>query len=230
MKIFALLSSRTILFAAFQGLIALAFLSWSEAEKYWILTVTLTNIVSIVVLKVLLQREGIKFLSLFAFDTKRLKKDLLIFLGLAVITIPMVLLPNYFLNNLFYGSSNQYAEIMFQPIPQILIYFLLLAFPITIAFAELATYFGYAMQRLKASLKSKVLVVLIPALFLSFQHCTLPLVFQLDFILYRGLVFLPFALVIGLSLYKRPSLLPYFAIFHGFLDAMTVVMLLNQNS
>lgn len=228
MKLIALLYSRTLLFALFQAFIALIIGSWLGSEKYWILSATLTNIVSIVLLKILLNKEGINFLTLFKFDRHQWKKDLLIFLGLAVIIVPLVLLPNFYLNKWIYGSSNHYAEIMFQPLPEFLIFILLIAFPVTIAFAELATYFAYIMPRLKMKLNVQVLTVLIPAFFLSIQHCTLPLVFELDFILFRGLVFLPFAIFIGISLYKRPSLLPYFAIFHGLLDAMTVVMLLNE--
>ncbi len=228
MKLIALLFSRMLLFALFQGLIAFIFGSWLESVKYWILTATLTNIISIILLRILLNKEGVNFLSLFKFDIHLWKKDLLIFLGLAVMIIPLVLLPNFYLNQWIYGSSNHYAEIMFQPLPKFLIFILLITFPLTIAFAELATYFAYVMPRLKMKLNSQVLTVLIPAIFLSIQHCTLPLVFELDFILFRGLVFLPFAIFIGISLYVRTSLLPYFAIFHGLLDAMTVVMLLNE--
>ena len=61
-------------------------------------------------------------------------------------------------------------------------------------------------------------------LFLSLQHITLPFIPDLKFILYRGLVFLPFAALIGIALYKRPTLFPYFAILHGVMDMGTAVM------
>ena len=225
-----MLFSRLLLFAFFQGLIALLLHSWTESEKYWILNATLTNIVSIILLNILLRKERTKYLSLFQLNGSQWKKDLLLFSGLALITIPIVIIPSYYLNIIFYGSSNYYAEVMFQSISKPLTYFLLIAFPASIAFAELATYFGYIMPRLKTHLKSPILIVLIPALFLSIQHCTLPLVFELNFILFRGLVYLPFAIIIGVSIYKRPSLLIYFAFFHGLLDAMTVMMLLNSTN
>jgi hypothetical protein len=228
MKIIALLFSRLLFFALFQGLIALICRSWSVSEKYWILVATITNVCSIFILHKLLQKDGIRFLSLFRFETSQWKKDLLVFIGVAIISIPCVLLSNYGLNKLFYGNSSHYTDVMFQPIPKELAYFLLIAFPTSIAFAELATYFGYIMPLLKTRLTSKTLVVLIPALFLSIQHSTLPLVFEIDFILFRSLVFMPFAILIGISIFKRPSLLPYFAIFHSMLDAMTVLMLINQ--
>lgn len=225
-----MLFSRLLLFTFFQGLLALLLHSWIESVKYWILTATLTNLVSILLLTLLLRKENTKYLSLFRFNASQWKKDMLLFFGLALLTIPLVFIPSYYLNILFYGGSDYYAELMFQSVSKPLTYFLLVAFPISIAFAELATYFGYLMPRIKAQWKSPVVAVMLPALCLSIQHCTLPLVFELNFILFRGLVYLPFALIIGLSIYKRPSLLTYFAVFHGLLDAMTVVMLLNANS
>ena len=45
-----LLVSRLILFFLFQALIATIFHSWETSEKYWLLTATLTNIVSMALL------------------------------------------------------------------------------------------------------------------------------------------------------------------------------------
>ena len=82
---------------------------------------------------------------------------------------------------------------MFCPIESWMVYVLMVAFPITIVFAELATYFVYVMPRLQSRIKSKWFAILLPVLFLSIQHCTLPFIPDFSFILYRGLVFLPFA-------------------------------------
>ncbi len=67
-----------------------------------------------------------------------------------------------------------------------------------------------------------------PVVFLSIQHCTLPFIPDARFILYRALVFLPFALLIGISIYKRPTLFPYFAVIHGVMDAGTAFMFLGK--
>jgi membrane protease YdiL (CAAX protease family) len=102
----------------------------------------------------------------------------------------------------------------------------LIAFPISIALAELATYYGYLMPRLKSVLKKKWLAVLLPVIFLSIQHCCLPLIFDVKFLLYRGLMYFPFALLIGLAINKRPKLLPYFVILHGLMDLQAIIMLI----
>jgi hypothetical protein len=86
-----LLFSRLFLFAFFQSMIALLLNSWTESEKYWLLTATLTNIVSIIILAILFRREGTKYLSIFRFSKSGRKKDMLIFLALIVLSIPLVL-------------------------------------------------------------------------------------------------------------------------------------------
>lgn len=223
-----MLFSRLVLFAFFQLAIAMILSSWIESEKYWLLIATLTNIISIALLILLLKREGNRYLALFHFNKNKWVKDLLVFLGLVALSIPLVLLPSALLSQWLWGNDIYFQQILFQPLPVYLMYFLLVAFPVTIAFAELATYFGYIMPRLKNNVKHKWIALLLPVIFLSLQHSTLPLVFDLKFIIFRGITYLPFALMLGISLYKRPSLLPYLAILHGLLDFMTVMMLLQK--
>ncbi len=135
-----LLFSRTFLFAFFQVIVALLLSSWSQSERYWMLTATLTNIVSIFFLYTLFRKEKADYLSIFRFRKDFWKKDLLLFSGLAILS---------------------------------------------------------------------VLVVLV--------------------ILFRGLSYLPFALLLGIVLHKRPSLLPHFAILHVVLDGSAALMLLHNS-
>lgn len=223
---FLLLVSRLVLFLVFQALIALLVNSWETSQRYWLLTATLTNIVSIALLFILFKRDGAKYFNIFSFSRISLKKDIFIFLGLALLSGPIVFLPGYFLSIMIWGDPNVPTEMMFAPIENWLVYILLIAFPVTIAFAELATYFAYIMSKLKKQLKVKWLAVLLPILFLSLQHCTLPFIPDLNFIVYRALVFLPFACLVGLSIYYRPSLFIYFAILHGIMDFGAALMFL----
>ncbi|MBC8452650.1 MAG: hypothetical protein H8D65_02210 [Spirochaetes bacterium] len=225
-KLTALLISRLLLFAFFQAIIALVLKSWNESEKYWMLSATLGNIVSIIFLSALCKIEGNKYLNLLKFDRARWKKDLPLFSGLTLLIVPIAMGPNYLLSIWLWGDFSYSYELLFRSIPHQITFILLIAFPVTIAFAELPTYFGYIMPRLQKSLKNKWLGMLLPVLFLSIQHCCLPLIFEFRFILFRGLVFLPFALLLGITLWKRPRLLPYFMILHGLMDMQTVIMLI----
>lgn len=227
-KIYLLLVSRLLVFAFFQASIAVAFRSWTESEKYWMVTATLTNVVSIYLLITLLKNEEGNYLNIFRIDKGKWKKDVLIFIGLALLIIPLALVPGLILSNRLWGNTTYYHHILFQPISTYLVYFLLFAFPVSIGLAELPTYFGYIMPRLGARVKHKWLVLLLPVLFLSVQHGTLPLVFDIKFVSFRMLMYLPLSLILGIALYKRPSLLPYLAILHSMMDAMAATMLLAE--
>jgi hypothetical protein len=225
---YLMLISRLVLFLLFQALVAVVLQSWEASEAYWLLTATLTNIVSITLLFLLFRREGRSFRNLFSFNREAMRKDIYIFVGLLILTVPVALVPGYLLGNLLWNDPQVPATMLFRPIEPGLIYGLLIAFPVTIVFAELATYFGYVMPNLKKLHRSKWIALILPVIFLSIQHCTLPFVPDLNFIVYRGLVFLPFAILIGVSLYLRPSLFIYFAILHGVLDLGTVLMYLLE--
>lgn len=219
-----LLISRLVLFFLFQALIALLVNSWEASAKYWLLTATLTNLISIALLIILFKREGKNYFDIFSFNKTSIKKDLLIFSGLAILSVPIVFVPGYLLSITIWGDPNVPAGMMFCPINKWLVYILLVSFPITIAFAELATYFKYIMPKLEKQLKVKWVAVFLPIVFLSVQHCTLPFIPDINFIIYRALAFFPLAVFIGLSIYYRPSLFIYFAILHGILDFGTALL------
>lgn len=221
-----MLISRFVFFILFQIIIAVFLQSWAESQKYWLLTCTLTNIVSLFLLRSLLIKEKIQYFSIFRFNKKLLKQDMFAILIIIIVSIPLIIFPSYFLSNWLWGNSESYQQIMFQSINVYLIYGLLIIFPITVALTELATYFVYIMPRLKRGIKPNWLAVFLPAIFLSLQHCALPLIIDLKFILFRSLMYLPFALLIGISINKKPSLFPYLAIFHGLIDMLTVIMFL----
>ena len=213
-KLLVLLFSRPFLFVFFQILIAVFFTSWEKSLKYWALTATLTNIVSIALLIALFRKENISYFSIFRFQKGKLKGDLLWFLILMFISVPIAIIPSLALSELLWGNTEYYHQVLFQPLNHQLVYILLFAYPVTTGLADLATYFGYIMPRLKMYMKSQFLVIALPVLAFSMQHCTLPLVLETKFIFFRGFMYLLFAVLYGITLYKRPSLFPWLAILH----------------
>ncbi|MCB0037965.1 MAG: hypothetical protein KDE51_28220, partial [Anaerolineales bacterium] len=92
---------------------------------------------------------------------------------------------------------------------------------------ELATYFGYVMPRLAANHLPKWGALSLPALLLGLQHVAVPLLFDIRFILWRALMYIPFAFFIGFVLHWRPRLLPYLAIIHMLMNISFATMLLS---
>jgi hypothetical protein len=82
------------------------------------------------------------------------------------------------------------------------------------------------MPRLSALSGRRWLSWLLASFFLAAQHIAVPLLFDGRFILWRLLMFLPFALLVGLILAWRPRLLPYMIVIHALMDISVVVFLL----
>jgi hypothetical protein len=222
-----MLLSRSFFFLLFQvlitGIIYLTgnALAWDESARWWLFTVIPTNLVSTYLLIRLFRLEGQRYLDILRFSKSTLRSDLLWLFGSSIIGIPLMMAPMNTLAALIFGNSMTPINMMFRPLPTwVLICGAL--FPLTIAFAELPTYFGYVMPRLAVQIKNSWAAWLIAAFFLAAQHCLLPLIFDWRFILWRLGMYLPFALFIGLLLKLRPSLLPYAVIIHALIDFSTL--------
>lgn len=226
-KLYLLLFSRLLLFLSFQIFIAIFLDSWEGSVKYWALSASLTNIAGIILLVLLFHQENISFFSIFAFQKKTWKADLFWFLILLLISVPIAIIPSLALSRLLWGNTEYYHQILFQPLNRSLVYCLLFIYPITTGLAELAIYFGYIMPKLKVYIKSQWIVIALPVLAFSLQHCTLPLVLETKFIFFRGVMYLLFAVVYGIALYKRPSLLPWLAILQLLIYILPMSMLLT---
>jgi len=228
-----MLISRSVLFVIFQLLIALFFAAigtaaaqaWDESARWWTFMATLANFVSIYLLVRLFNAEGKLFFDILRFSRATWKKDLLWFIVASIIAMPIVALPREPLAVVIFGDAMTATNMLFRPLPT-WAFILSFLFPLTIAFAELPTYFGYVMPRLEAQLKNGWAAWLIASLFLAAQHMFLPLILNGGYLLWRFGMFLPFALFTGLVLKFRPALLPYFMIIHALMDVTTVLVYL----
>ena len=207
-----MLLSRSALFAVFGNVDG-----WGESARWWVFVAILANLVSITLLVCAFRAEGKRYLDALRFSRQTVKTDLLWFLGSAVIGLPITAAPMGNLALALFGNTTTPVTMMFRPLPAWALVIGLL-FPLTIAFAELPTYFGYVMPRLAAQLKNGWVAWLLASLFLAAQHVFLPFIPDGRFVLWRLGMYLPFALFAGLVLKLRPQLLPYLAIIHALMD------------
>jgi hypothetical protein len=226
-----MLVSRSVLFMIFQFFIALILIptgassAWREAARYWPFMAILANIVSIYLLVRMYRAEGERYLDAIKFSRVTWKKDLLWFLGASIVGLPIIASPMNILGQALFGDRMIPTYMLFQPLPAWALVVSLL-FPITVAFAELPTYFGYSMPRVAAQIKNGWLAWLIASFFLGAQHMFLPLILDGRFMLWRLLMYMPFALFSGFFLKLRPTLLPYFMIVHALADFSAVAVYL----
>lgn len=223
-----MLISRSVLFLLFQGLIALILFAtgtsnaWGESTRYWTFLPTLASVVSLYLLVRLFKLEGKRFWDILRFSRETWKKDLLWFIGLSIIAMPILDAPREPLAKAIFGDAMIATNMLFQPLPT-WAFVLSFLFPLTIWFSELPTYFGYCMPRLSEQINGW-LAWLLASFFLAAQHMFLPAILDGGYFLWRFGMFLPFALFTGLALKFRPALLPYFVIVHALLDVTTVLV------
>ena len=227
-----MLCSRTLLFAVFQVLIAgiLAFFGspnpWDDSAAWWTISALGANLVSIMLLVWLHRKENRRYFDFIPASRQAMWKELGIVLLIMVVLIPVAVLPNQWLANMLFGSDEVVFALLFRPLPLWAVIVSIL-FPLTIAFAELPTYFGYVMPRLEKQLGNGWLAWGLASLFLALQHITLPLILDWRFIVWRFGMFVPLAFLMGLCLKLRPSLFPYLMVIHALLDMSTVVIILT---
>jgi hypothetical protein len=227
-----MLFSRTLLFAVFQILIAAVLsltnspTSWSDSAGWWTFSALFTNLISIMLLVWLFHRENRTYFDFIPFSYQTTWKDIGITFLLMIVFMPISTYPSQWLANWLFGSNEIAFSLFFRPLP-LWAGIISILYPISIAFAELPTYFGYVMPHLEKQVGNSWFAWGLASLFLAFQHITLPLILDWKFMFWRFGMFIPLAFVMGLCLKIRPQLFPYFMISHALLDMITVVIILT---
>jgi hypothetical protein len=225
-----LLPSRLILFGVFQVIIAAVIwlaggaFGLQAAAIYWPFAAIGANCVTVILLWRVLLLEGLSLRDIYRLAKGTVGRDVVAAVVVFILAAFLAVFPNMILGNVLFGNADRVTPIMFgRMAPAVAL--LTIAFPITIAFAELPLYLGYIVPRLAVLTKRKVTAAVIAASFLSLQHCTLPLILDFRFILWRFGMFLPLSLLLALAFIWRPRLLPYMMIGHALLDLATVAMI-----
>lgn len=232
-----LLFGRTGLFLAVQALFALGlFLSgsrnaWDEGANWWPLTVAVANVICLGALLALFRAEGRSFWELFRIRREHLAGDLLVMAGIFLLAGPVSLWPNSLLAGGLFGDPQAVTPFLFRPLPVWGVYLSAVMFSLSQGAVELPLYFAYVMPRLfgpsaSADVRPAWLALALSAGMLGLQHVAAPLLFDARYLVWRGLMFLPFAFFVGVVLRWRPRLLPYLAAVQVLMDFGTALMLL----
>lgn len=232
-RVTAMLLIRLVLFAVFQALIAgiLAIQGTPDAlaasAAWWPLAASAANLVNLGVLARFVRLEGGTLRSLYLPESPGRGRDILTVAVTVLIAAPLAMGPNIGLATLLFGDPQIALDMFVQPLPVWAAVAGLVLFPVTIALTELPTYYAYVQPRLARLTRSAWLIVLVPAFFHAIQHATLPLIFDTEFVIWRALMFLPFAVLVSVVLRRRPSVLPYLLVVHFAIDLPVALMVLG---
>jgi hypothetical protein len=232
LAVWGVLFLRPALALVAQALVAGAFVlagtedPWRLAADWWLAWFGAVSVVNLAVLRLLMHREGRRLRDLYRFEREGRRTDLAWAAAAFVVSGPIALLPNVLVGQALWGTSQTAADLSFRPLPVVAAAILVLTFPVIHAMAELPTYFGYVMPRMAARTGWQWRAMLVPAIVLSTQHILLPLLIDWRFVVWRALMFLPFAVWIGFVVMRRPSTLPYLVVGHALLDLSLPILVL----
>jgi hypothetical protein len=232
-KPWLILFSRIVLFFCVQSLFALGFYlsgserAWLDSAAWWPFTVGITNLIVLGLLIRLFRTEGKRFWDIYHIEKEHVKRDLLVLFGFLVLTFPIAMFPGMLLSRWLFGDPETTLDLIIRPLPLWAAYSAIVLFPVTQGLAELPAYFGYVMPRLEAKGIHPWLAITLTAIILGLQHLAVPFLFDARYIVYRGLMFIPFAFLAGIGLHWRPRLMPFLAVVHVLMDASFVAMLIN---
>lgn len=108
----------------------------------------------------------------------------------------------YMAGYICYGVIPNAAPMMIAPIAIWLAIINVVVLPITTAFAEDGLYLDCGVNQIN----NKYTAIIIPALFLALQHSFIPTLFEMKYIDYRFLPFLPLTMVLCWYYYKKEIL------------------------
>jgi hypothetical protein len=227
-----LISARSFLLMAAQGLVALILLvrhcpaPWRTAGDWWGVYGTLADIGCLIGLWSLTRREGIRLRDLFGPIRMRRGHDLLLGLVYYLLVFPFFLGGNYVARILLYGSNvttlNSYL-VRSHTLPLWATVYSLTLWWMIWSPTEETTYQAYALPRLQALTGRTWIALLMVGFWWTAQHCALPFVPDGRFLLYRFLSFLP-GLLIMMLLYLRTRRLAPLIIAHWPMDIAAAII------
>lgn len=212
---------RSILFIISGMLFAMsAKITLEQASQWWSIICTVCNVITIVLLMTICKREGTTYKELIGYQKGQLNLKYTL-----LIVVLMLLLGIGGMYGFGFAIYGYVPVIMVQPIPVWVAAINIVLLPLTIVFAELPLYFGYALNKIEENTGNKILSILYPMFFYALQHSFIPLLFEWKHILFRFLSFLPLMVVLGNIYYKKRKLATLM-IGHAVLDIATGAQIL----
>ena len=191
-----------------------------EISNIWSVMAVGVNLVTIAGLVLLTRRENSSYRELIHYRPGRtgIGKTIAITAAFVVIGMAGMYLAGFICYGAFFPAVT--LEVT-APVPAVLAVINMVLLPLTVPFAEDGLYLGCGVN----GIKNKYAAIIVPAFFYAFQHCFIPTFFDVRYMLYRFLSFLPLTVILCLYYYKKRDPVPVM-IGHAVLDAATASMIL----
>lgn len=197
--------------------------SIDEISSWWSVADTIVNLLTIAMLIFAARSTGQTFAELIGYKKGQTKVSQVVIVSVVILVLGMggMFLAGF----LCYGVIPYAAPMIIAPIPVVLAAVNIPLLPITTAFAEDGLYLGCGVN----NIKNKYAAVLVPALFYALQHSFIPTLFDVRYILYRFLSFLPLTVILCAYYYKKRDPVPIM-IGHAIIDVATVAQIMATSA
>lgn len=195
-----------------------------DITHWWSIVATAANIVTIFIVIFAAKSTGRNYAQLLNFRKGMLsaKKTVIMVIVMCVIGMSGM----YLSGLVCYGSVMPRVTLKIAaPIPFVLAVINLVLLPATVPFAEDGLYLGCGVN----SFKNKYAAIIIPAFFYTLQHCFIPTIFDVKYMLYRFLMFLPLTVIFCVYYRRKKNPVPLM-IAHTVLDFATGMLILVTSS
>ena len=190
-----------------------------EISNWWSIVASVINVFTIVVLIFTTKKQNSSYWELINYEKGKTKLKQIIGMSVLIVVIGMVGM--YLAGFVCYGVIPYAAPMMIAPIPLWLAIINVIILPISTAFAEDGLYLGCGVN----TIKNKYMAIIVPALFFALQHSFIPTLFDLRYIVYRFISFLPLTIILCWKYHKNRNPLPIM-IGHAIIDMATVFQIL----
>ena len=194
-----------------------------DISSWWSVTATAVNIFTIIILIIAARQNGMTYPQLINYEKGKTKLRQIIIISLIIISLGTSCM--FAAGFICYGVIPYAAPMMIEPIPKYLAIINLPLLPITTALAEDGLYFGCGVRQIK----NKALAIAVPAFFFALQHSFIPTLFDVRYIIYRFISFLPLTVILCWYYWKKRDPLPIM-IGHALIDVATVVQILATST
>lgn len=195
----------------------------SSFSNWWSPVASIVNILLIALLLFLCKKSGITFAKLINYQKGKTKGFEVFILTMLILMVGMSGM--YIAGFICYGVIPYAAPMMIAPVPLWIAVINLVVLPVSTAVAEDSLYLGCGVNQIK----NKWASIFVPAFFFALQHSFIPVLFDVKYILYRFLSFLPLTIILCIYYYKKRNPVPVI-IGHAVIDLATAVQILMTSA
>lgn len=193
-----------------------------EISNIWSIAASAVNIITILFLVLITGKNG-GYAKLINYEKGKTKPKQIA--GMIALIVLVGMGGMYLAGFICYGVIPYAAPMMIAPIPLWLAIINVLILPVSTALAEDGLYLGCGVNQIK----NKYGAILVPAFFFALQHSFIPTLFDVKYIIYRFLSFLPLTIILCIHYHKHRNPLPIM-IGHAVIDIATVAQILMTSA